>query len=316
MSIPNHLLQKILRYTTLSIQRLFKTDNLQDVSVKWKYGSVVSKTAVVSPKSVRVHFSNDPFTSPDKQVHRFFSFTRNHIYTESKAYCVRTGEIVESSNDQDAATATTFTPRGFITGRQDGSVWFPTNVKMFAGAQITVITLSQGVVYVGTEGGECLELDRNGRFRHQLYSAMSPITCICSQDGVIAIGSADGEIVLLDGNDQLTTDTNTTAFAMQITPLFMLTGHEDGVVRVWTRRELKLKRSIQTGGVITAMAHHGDMMAVGMASGLVELYDWQNGEFVKDFKGEHCHMITNIMLEDDLMVSASLDGQVICRALH
>jgi WD40 repeat protein len=187
--------------------------------------------------------------------------------------------------------------------------------------QVSVVMTANGRVLVGGESGECVEWSISGRRVKTVFSGRSPITSLFTVDGdYVLVGCADGSISFIDAKDHISQTINsmsTAAHSLTMNDHFLFSGHEDGRVRIWSMGNLHLKRVIPSGGVVTAMAVFKDLLVVGTAGGRLELYNWQTGELVKEFIGEHLQMITKIMIDEEglLIVSGSLDGVVISRTI-
>ena len=113
------------------------------------------------------------------------------------------------------------------------------------------------------------------------------------------------------GAAQLAADGTLLAGAAPIGDQFLMTGHEDGVVRKWDSRRPGIPLAVLLGhrGAVTSLAVDGsDKVVTGSVDGTVRLWDAYNGLSV-NCEG-HAGPVSGVAMADDYMVSAGWDGSV------
>lgn len=339
--IPTDVMRRILCHATARVQRIVLAGCEQSICVRWKYGKIVTRLAMMMddngtglmmmiPEDVRIYYS----ASLNKA--RLMSFSRNYIHTDCQAFNSQTGQIIDQIEHDAMMTASIFTLfGGFVTGHSDGSVRITGHleaIQLQCGSEVTVIQRSSNgdQIITGSENGQCHVWMCKGRggggeagCEALLLKGSSAVTCIgCGENQDIAVGFADGQVSWMkdgrssgggSGSDR-SVQTGKAVFALSLGNQFLFSGHEDGKIRLWSGR-MRLLRVIQAGNTVTAMSVLEELLAVGLANGVIELYNWQTSELLCRFT-EHCRMVTQVMvIEPEQIVSCSLDGTIRSRTL-
>ena len=319
--LPNDILSRIVTYTTLRIQRILSAGREQNcLSMKWKFSDTIKKVVRIKNNQLEnVLLSTLNYSK--LQNAKFVSFDFSHVFSAEGAYCAFSGRKIFDGGFEDNLTALNCSMRGFILGRGDGAISFPQSLTLSASRRfchnqkVTVIHYSRDTVLTGSDDGECAQWTLDGRFEKLIFRHSCPITSISTfQDAAKLIGFANGEIAVFLGLQILMLKHSKYApFALEMNAdRFLFSGHEDGKVRIVNLKNQKNSKVIACGGVISSISVKSDLMAVGLANGCVELYNWITGEQVNCFRN-HYAMVTKVLIhaDEDRIFSSAMDGTLV-----
>lgn len=319
--IPKDLFKRILNYATLKIQKILSAPSECSLSVRWRFGEYKEKIYCVSFDSIWVCDAIELAVSKPRLSHKIVSFSRNFIFTDTTAFCAHSGRIIaglDRERDLDMLTSLDYTSEGYITGWKDGTLRFG-DARNQEPSEITVVHTFRSRVFSGTEGGDCTEWSNIGQIKKTYPHGPYSVTSITCDNDHVVIAYEYGLIACYSPSDKCyKANTEHSVFSLHIlNGSFIFSGHEDGRVRIWTIG-LKYIKSIQTGGVVTAISVLEDMLAIGLASGAIEVFNWQTTETIRQFHGGHGKVITHILINEDngAIISSSLDGTIRVRCLN
>lgn len=114
------------------------------------------------------------------------------------------------------------------------------------------------------------------------------------------------------GSMQLAADGSVLAPAAPLGDRYLVSGHEDGVVRVWDSRKPSTPMTMWAGNgsPVTALRARGDKVVTGCADGVVRLWDARSGQHLRC--DGHTGQVVDLGVADDYLVSASWDGTLRC----
>jgi WD40 repeat protein len=94
--------------------------------------------------------------------------------------------------------------------------------------------------------------------------------------------------------------------------VFLMTAHEDGVVRKWDCRKPSMPLAAWTGhnAPITSLTSYGDKLLSGGVDGSVRLWDATSG--LSLMCAGHTSQVSGVSLSDDYMMTSSWDGTLRC----
>lgn len=110
------------------------------------------------------------------------------------------------------------------------------------------------------------------------------------------------------GAPQLDAEGNLTAPSAPLGDRYLVSGHEDGLVRVWDSRKAAAPMATWScnGSPVTALKARGDKVVTGCADGVVRLWDARSGLPIRC--DGHTGQVIGTGVHDDYMLSASWDG--------
>lgn len=312
--IPRDLLKQVLSHAPLRVQRVLMPTQEHTLAVRWKYGEYDVRIICIADNQKLIK-CGDRFDYLLTNTNcKSLIFTRNHIYTDDKAFCAYSGKLLQSIEGDLHITALDYTIKGFITGWKDGGVHFP-GCKSHYTSEITTVYIFEKRVFIGSEDGQCDEWSPTGEFVSSFPKGTASVTSISCNQGIMVISYADCTIRLFIDNQLIATKTaEFIAFTTCIFDKTIFTGHEDGKIRIWSADDLRFVKSIQSGGVTSAIHVCEELLVVGLVSGRIELFNWQIGEVVCQFT-DHKKMVTRVMIHEESIISSSLDGTIWSRSL-